>query len=75
MDLQTLLVALMSENNDIRSQAEKSLNDEWLQKAPDSLLLQLGAQSRVADSDTVNSDPYALSNFRSDRLLLFCSVE
>jgi len=54
MDLQTLLVALMSENNDIRSQAEKSLNDEWLKNAPDSLLLQLGAQSRVAESETVS---------------------
>ena len=54
MDLQTLLVALMSENNDVRSQAEKSLNDEWLQNAPDSLLLQLGAQSRVAESETVS---------------------
>lgn len=53
MDLQTLLVALMSENNDVRSQAEKSLNDEWLQNAPDSLLVQLGAQSRVAESETV----------------------
>lgn len=75
MDLQTLLVALMSEHNDIRSQAEKSLNDEWLQNAPDSLLLQLGAQSRVADSETVHSDPSAQSNLRSDRLLLFCYVE
>jgi hypothetical protein len=53
MDLQPLLVALMSENNDVRSQAEKSLNDDWLQNASDSLLLQLAAQSRVADSETV----------------------
>ena len=53
MDLQPLLVALMSENNDIRSQAEKSLNDEWLQNASDSLLLQLAAQTRVAESETV----------------------
>jgi hypothetical protein len=63
MDLQTLLVALMSENNDIRSQAEKSLNDEWLKNAPDSLLLQLGAQSRVAESETVSCaiQPYLTS--------------
>ena len=53
MDLQPLLVALMSENNDIRSQAEKSLNDEWLQNASDSLLIQLAAQSRIAESETV----------------------
>ena len=58
MDLQTLLVALMSENNDVRSQAEKSLNDQWLQNAPDSLLVQLGVQSRVAESETVCADTY-----------------
>lgn len=52
MDLQPLLVALMSENNDIRTQAEKSLNEEWLLKASDTLLLQLAAQSRVAESDS-----------------------
>ena len=53
MDLQPLLVALMSDNNDVRSQAEKSLNDDWLHNASDSLLLQLAAQSRVAESETV----------------------
>ena len=53
MDLQPLLVALMSDNNDIRQQAEKSLNDEWLENAPDSLLLQLAKQTRVADTETV----------------------
>ena len=53
MDLQPLLVALMSENNDMRSQAEKSLNDEWVQNASDSLLLQLATQTRIADSETV----------------------
>ena len=53
MDLQPLLVALMSENNDIRQQAEKSLNDDWLQNASDSLLVQLATQGRVAESETV----------------------
>ena len=53
MDLQPLLVALMSDNNDIRQQAEKSLNDEWLENAPDSLLLQLAKQTRVGETDTV----------------------
>jgi hypothetical protein len=54
MDLHPLLVALMSENNDVRAQAEESLNNEWLHKAPDSLLLQLAAQGRVAESETVD---------------------
>jgi importin-5 len=53
MDLQRLLGALMSEDNDIRSQAESVLNEQWLHKAPDALLVQLAAQSRVAESDTV----------------------
>jgi hypothetical protein len=44
---------LMSENNEIRSRAEKSLNEEWLQKSSDSLLLQLVAQCRGAEKDTV----------------------
>jgi hypothetical protein len=54
MDIQPLLVALMSENNDIRQQAETSLNDDWLQKASDSLLLQLAMQTGIADSETVS---------------------
>ena len=53
MDLQPLLVALMSDSNDIRQQAEKSLNDEWLENAPDSLLLQLAKQTRVGETETV----------------------
>lgn len=53
MDIQPLLVALMSEHNDVRSQAEKSLNDDWLQNASDQLLVQLATQSRVAESETV----------------------
>ena len=53
MDLQPLLVALMSNDNDIRQQAEKSLNDEWLENAPDSLLLQLAKQTRVGETETV----------------------
>jgi hypothetical protein len=43
----------MSDNNDIRAQAEKSLNDEWLENAPDSLVLQLAQKTRVGDSETV----------------------
>ena len=53
MDLQPLLVALMSENNDVRTQAETTLNDQWLQNASDSLLLQLAAQGRLAEAETV----------------------
>ena len=53
MDLQPLLVALMSDNNDIRQQAENSLNDEWLERAPDALLLQLTKQTRVGGTETV----------------------
>jgi hypothetical protein len=60
---------LMSENNDIRSQAEKSLNDDWLQKAPDSLLIQLAAQTRVAESETVPSNGGAILTSGS----IFCT--
>src|ERR1700733_13079208 len=70
MDLQPLLVALMSENNDIRTQAEKSLNEEWLLKASDTLLLQLAAQSRVAESETVAID--IRSDIRYGRLQWCC---
>jgi importin-5 len=52
MVLQPLLVALMSEDNDVRQQAEKSLNDEWLQSS-DQLLIQLVNQIRIADNETV----------------------
>jgi hypothetical protein len=53
MDLQPLLTALMSEDNDVRAQAEKSLNDDWLQNASDQLLIQLVTQTRIADNETV----------------------
>jgi hypothetical protein len=53
MDFQSLLVALMSENNDIRAQAEKSLNDDWLQAHSDQTLIELARQMRVADSEIV----------------------
>lgn len=53
MDLQPLLVALMSENNDVRTQAETTLNEQWLQNASDHLLVQLAAQGRMAESETV----------------------
>ena len=53
MDLQQILVALMSEDNDIRTKAETVLNEEWLHKASDTLLLELAAQSRSAESDDV----------------------
>jgi hypothetical protein len=53
MDLTPLLNALMSENNDIRSQAEKSLNDDWIARASDSLLVQLARHTRIGESETV----------------------
>jgi hypothetical protein len=74
MNIQPLLVALISENNDIRQQAEKSLNDEWLQNASDQLLLQLATQTRVAESETV-LQVNELFDVRFDLLLWSCCVE
>jgi len=70
MDLQPLLVALMSEDNEVRQQAEKSLNDEWLQNASDQLLIQLVTQTRFADSETVRSSVAMLT---VDPLVCRCS--
>jgi len=55
MDFQSLLVALMSENNDIRAQAETALNDDWLQSHSDQTLIELARQMRIADSEIVSS--------------------
>jgi len=72
MDLQPLLVALMSSDNDIRQQAEKSLNDEWLENAPDSLLLQLAKQTRVGETETVRPQYGGMLTSRFDLLQLCC---
>jgi len=53
MALVPLLNALMSGNNEIRSQAEQSLNDHWIAHDADSLLIQLATQTRLGGDETV----------------------
>lgn len=45
--LEQVLPALASPDNNIRSAAEKSLNDEWVAKEPDLLLTGLAEQVRA----------------------------
>jgi hypothetical protein len=56
MDLTPLLTALMSGNNDIRAQAEQSLNDDWIATGPDALLVQLARQTRLGADETVHTN-------------------
>ncbi|CUS09667.1 unnamed protein product [Tuber aestivum] len=48
--LQQLLLGLESSDNSIRSEAEKSLNNDWVLARPDLLLSGLAEQVRAADS-------------------------
>ena len=52
--LQQLLLGLESSDNSIRSEAEKSLNNDWILARPDFLLSGLAEQVRAADSPAVS---------------------
>lgn len=55
--LSQLLPALQSSDNPTRSQAEDQLNNEWLAKQPQFLLIGLAEQSKASQSAQVCSTP------------------
>ena len=52
--LAQVLQALQSTDNTIRSQAEKSLNDEWVNQRPDMLLMGLAEQMQGSQDEVVS---------------------
>ncbi|BFZ56430.1 importin subunit beta-3 [Savitreella phatthalungensis] len=54
-DLVTLLSALTSVDNNVRTQAEKSLNEEWIAQRPDVLLVGLAEQAGAAQQVALRS--------------------
>lgn len=52
--LQQLLLGLESSDNNIRAEAEQSLNNDWISGSPDFLLSGLAEQVRAADSPSVS---------------------
>ena len=52
--LDQVLQALQSTDNTARSQAEKTLNDEWLNQRPDMLLMGLAEQMQGSQDEGVS---------------------
>lgn len=55
MELQKLLTALTAANNEVRSAAEAALNNDWLGKNPDVLMIGLTEQTRFNPEDMARS--------------------
>ncbi|KAG2182508.1 hypothetical protein INT43_007439 [Umbelopsis isabellina] len=53
--LSTLLVSLPSADNDVRTQAEAQLNDQWIAQQPDVLLLGLAQLASASGEDHVRA--------------------
>jgi importin-5 len=53
--LSLLLQSLVSPDNNVRSQAETQLNDEWVAKRPDILLMGLVEQMRGSEDSQVGA--------------------
>lgn len=53
--LAQLLQGLQSTDNTVRSQAESNLNEEWVQKRPDVLLMGLAEQMQGAQDEGVST--------------------
>lgn len=52
--LDQVLQALQSTDNAVRSQAEKTLNDDWLNQRPDMLLMGLAEQMQGSQDEGVS---------------------
>ena len=52
--LDHVLQALQSTDNNVRSQAEKTLNDDWLNQRPDMLLMGLAEQMQGSPDEGVS---------------------
>jgi len=57
--LNQLLHGLQSSDNVVRSQAEETLNNEWVVPRPDILLMGLVEQIQAADDQNVLLPPFA----------------
>lgn len=53
--LDQILQALQSTDNNVRSQAEKNLNEDWLNQRPDMLLMGLAEQMQGSQDEGVSS--------------------
>lgn len=61
--LSQLLQALSSSDNNVRSQAEEQLNNEWVQARPEMLLMGLVEQIQRAEQPSVRQN----TNISDDR--------
>lgn len=52
--LDQVLQALQNTDNNVRSQAEKTLNDDWINQRPDMLLMGLAEQMQGSQDDGVS---------------------
>jgi hypothetical protein len=52
--LDQVLQALQSTDNTVRSQAEKTLNDDWINQRPDMLLMGLAEQMQGSQDEGVS---------------------
>jgi hypothetical protein len=52
--LDQVLQALQNTDNTVRSQAEKALNDDWVNQRPDMLLMGLAEQMQGSQDDGVS---------------------
>lgn len=52
--LDQVLQALQSTDNTVRSQAEKTLNDDWINQRPDMLLMGLAEQMHGSQDEGVS---------------------
>lgn len=66
--LNQVLQALQSTDNTVRTQAEKTLNDEWINQRPDMLLMGLAEQMQGSQDEGV-SDNQSSCELRSRYLL------